>query len=77
MSITGKRTWTGTVQRPVDFIDFNGCECNGSQCVCPRKVRISLRTADGRTVVADLSPDEAEKFASQVSSSAAMARALS
>ena len=62
---TKNRTWTGTLQRPTDFIDFSNCE-HIDRCTCPRKVEIPVRTADGRTVVAVMTPDEAERYAQQL-----------
>lgn len=70
------RTWTGTPQRPTDFVDFDNCKCAG-ECTCPKKVEIALRTADGRTVVAVLTADEADQYAAQIASAAEFARALS
>jgi hypothetical protein len=70
------RTWTGTPQRPTDFVDFDECKCT-NDCTCPKKVRIPIQTADGRTVVAVLTADEAERYAAQIASAAEFARALS
>lgn len=79
MTATANRTWTGTPQRPTDFVDFDNCKCpiEVKECRCPRKVEISLRTADGRTVVAVLTADEAEQYGRQILFAAEMARALS
>lgn len=77
MDRTANRTWTGTLQQPTDFIDFSNCKCTGKECRCPRKVEVSLRTADGRTVVAVLTAEEAERYGRQIVLAAEMARALS
>lgn len=74
MTATTNRTWIGTPQRPSDFIDFSNCD-HTDGCTCPKKVEIPLRTSDGRTVVAHLTPDEAEQFAAQILSAAEFARA--
>lgn len=68
------RTWTGTLQRPTDFIDFSNCD-HTEACTCPRKVEVPIRTADGRTVVAVLTADEAQRYAEQILLAAEFARA--
>lgn len=70
---TKNRTWTGTLQRPSDFVDFSNCD-HTDRCTCPRKVEIPIRTADGRTVTAVLTADEAEEFARRVLLAAEFAR---
>ena len=77
MQTKTNRTWIGTPERPTDFVDFDACKCTGDMCTCPKKVQIPLRTADGRTVVAVLTADEAEQYAAQIAMAAEMARALS
>lgn len=70
---TKTRTWTGTLQRPTDFIDFSQCD-HTDTCTCPKKIEIPIRTADGRTVIAVLTPDEAEQYADQLRTAAEFAR---
>lgn len=73
MAATANRTWIGTCQRPTDFIDFSNCKCD-NECTCPKKVEIPIRTADGRTVIAVLTADEAEEYARRILFAAEMAR---
>lgn len=73
---TKTRTWTGTLQRPADVVNWDACQCTGD-CTCPKVVEIPIRTADGRTIIATLTADEAEQYAARVQAAAEMARALS
>jgi len=75
--VTAKpRTWIGTLQRPTDFIDFSACD-HTDRCTCPRKVEVPIRSADGRTIVAVLTADEAQRYAEQLLTAAEFARDLS
>lgn len=75
MTATRARVWAGTVQGPTWGVDFGGCQC-ATECRCPNMVDLPLRTDDGRTIVARLSPEDAEQLARQLVAQAEMARAM-
>lgn len=75
MTATRTRVWTGTVQSPTWGVDLDACKCT-TECRCPNTVDLPLRTDDGRTIVARLSPEDAEQLARQLMAQAEMARAM-
>lgn len=72
---TKTRTWMGTPQRPTNYTPWHDCD-HVDVCRHPHIVEIALRTADGRTVTAQFTPDEADRYAEQIASAAGFARAL-
>lgn len=72
----GRRTWMGTALRPTHLVPLHDCDYR-DVCRHPEVVEVALRTADGRTVIAHFTPDEAEQYAERVAYAAEFARALS
>jgi hypothetical protein len=74
---TKTRTWIGTPGWPAaSMTPWHECDDEKNCSLCGYVVELPLRTADGRTVVAQLTADEAEQLASRLEAAAASARAL-
>jgi hypothetical protein len=73
---TTTRTWTGTPLHPSSGIPPHECDDVDHCSLCTYVVDVPIRTADGRTVVAHMTPDQAEALADQIKNAAEMARAL-
>jgi predicted Fe-S protein YdhL (DUF1289 family) len=76
--MTATRTWDAKPLRPEQFVPWHDCTADelGSCIGCVRIVEIKMRTADGRTLVSRMTPDEADALADQIRLQAEMARAL-
>lgn len=74
---TKNRTWIGAPGWPTSSMaPWHECDDEKTCSRCGYVVELPLRTADGRTVVAQLTADEAEQLASRLEAAAASARAL-
>jgi hypothetical protein len=76
---TAHRTWIGTAGRAIPREPWEtgqdcGCADDQDYCRCPRIIEIPITTADGRTVVARMTPDEADAYARQIQTAVEFAR---